>query len=44
MKKMIAILLVLCLLPSVAFAKDMSWTWTGTIIGGKYYNSLRHRR
>ena len=30
--------MMLCLLPSVAFAKDMSWTWTGTIIGGKYYN------
>ena len=29
---------MLCLLPSVAFAKDMSWTWTVTIIGGKYYN------
>ena len=36
--------MVLCLLSSVAFAKDMSWTWTGTIIGDKYYNSLRHRR
>ena len=30
--------MVLCLLPSVAFAKDMSWTWTVTIIGGKYCN------
>ena len=30
--------MMLCLLPSVAFAKDMSWTWTVTIIGGKYYN------
>ena len=31
--------MMLCLLPSVAFAKDMSWTWTGTIIGGNYYRS-----
>ena len=32
--------MVLCLLPSVAFAKDMSWTWTGTIIGGIIYGII----
>lgn len=31
--------MVLCLLPSVAFAESMSWTWTVTIFGDNYYRS-----
>ena len=33
----LALIMVLCMLPSVAFAENMSWTWTVTIIGDNYY-------
>ena len=32
---MLALIMVLCMIPTTAFAKDMSWEWTVTIIGGK---------
>ncbi|MCI6634155.1 MAG: hypothetical protein MR745_07125, partial [Clostridiales bacterium] len=35
----LALIMVLCLLPSVAFAESMSWTWTVTIFGGNYYGA-----
>ena len=35
----LALIMVLCLLPSVAFAGSMSWTWTVTIFGDNYYRS-----
>ena len=36
---MLALIMVLCMIPTTALAADMSWTWTVTIIGGKYYRS-----
>ena len=31
--------MVLCMIPTTALAKDMSWEWTVTIIGGNYYRA-----
>ena len=36
---MLALIMVLCMIPTTAFAKDMSWTWTVTIFGGNYYRA-----
>lgn len=36
---MLALIMVLCMIPTTAFAKDMSWKWTVTIIGGYYYKA-----
>ena len=36
---MLALIMVLCMIPTTAFAKDMSWEWTVTIIGGNYYRA-----
>ena len=36
---MLALIMVLCMIPTTAFAADMSWKWTVTIIGDNYYRS-----
>ena len=36
---MLALIMVLCMIPTTAFAASMSWTWTVTIFGGNYYRS-----
>ena len=36
---MLALIMVLCMIPTTALAKDMSWTWTVTIFGGNYYRA-----
>ena len=36
---MLALIMALCMIPTTAFAKDMSWTWTVTIFGGNYYRA-----
>ena len=36
---MLALIMVLCMIPTTAFAANMSWTWTVTIFGGNYYRS-----
>ena len=36
---MLALIMVLCMIPTTAFAASMSWTWTVTAIGGNYYRS-----
>ena len=36
---MLALIMVLCMIPTTALAADMSWTWTVTIFGGNYYRA-----
>ncbi|MDO4391175.1 MAG: Cna B-type domain-containing protein [Clostridia bacterium] len=36
---MLALIMVLCMIPTTAFAATMSWEWTVTIIGGNYYRA-----
>ena len=36
---MLALIMVLCMIPTTAFAANMSWTWTVTIFGGNYYRA-----
>ena len=36
---MLALIMVLCMIPTTALAKDMSRTWTVTIFGGNYYRA-----
>ena len=36
---MLALIMVLCMIPTTALAATMSWEWTVTIIGGNYYRS-----
>ena len=36
---MLALIMVLCMIPTTALAANMSWTWTVTIIGGNYYRA-----
>lgn len=36
---MLALIMVLCMIPTTALAATMSWEWTVTAIGGNYYRS-----
>ena len=36
---MLALIMVLCMIPTTAFAANMSWTWTVTIFGDNYYRA-----
>ena len=36
---MLALIMVLCMIPTTALAATMSWEWTVTIIGGNYYKA-----
>ena len=36
---MLALIMVLCMIPTTALAANMSWTWTVTIFGGNYYRA-----
>ena len=36
---MLALIMVLCMIPTTALAANMSWTWTVTIFGDNYYRA-----